>query len=204
MSLVVVVEGDTDIPVVSALAASTGWTVATWLDMAGKDRLDECVRDFNRAARSNPWFVLRDLDQDAECAPTFVKASGLRPSRFMVFRLAVRQVEAWLLADAAALASFLHVPERRLPRDPDAEEDPTRTLVQLARRSTRRSIHRGMVPRAGFSAQVGPEYEAMLIEFATNHWSLERACARSPSLARARRALRELAGRWAEHARGTH
>lgn len=156
MSLVVVVEGDTDIPVVSALAASTGWSVASWLDTAGKGRLDGCLREFNRAARGSPWFVLRDLDQDAECAPAFVARSGLQPSRFMVFQLAVRQVEAWLMADAAALASFLHVPERRVPLAPDAEDDPTRTLVQLARRSTRRSILRGMVPRAGFSAQVGP------------------------------------------------
>ncbi len=202
MSLVVVVEGDTDIPVASALVASAGWGVASWLDMAGKSALDASLPGFNRAARGSPWLVLRDLDTDASCAPGFLAVSRFKASEWMAFRVAVREVEAWLLADAKALASFLHVPEHRIPADPDAEEDPTRTLVNLARRSKRLSIRRAMVPKAGASAQVGAEYEATIIRFAANHWNLDRACERSPSLARSRRALRDLARRWKRHVKG--
>jgi len=197
MTLMAVVEGDTDIPVVAALAKSAGLPlIGAPIDMGGKTQLDLRLDGFNQAARGSPWFVLRDLDQDAQCAPKYLRKIGFRPSTWMAFRIAVREVEAWLMADAQGLATFLHVPERRVPADPDAEADPTRTLVNLARGSTRQSIRKAIVPKPGGSAQVGPLYEATIIEFAASHWSLDRACERSPSLERTRRALERLARRW--------
>jgi len=118
----------------------------------------------------------------------------------MVFRLAVREVEAWLLADAHALSRFLRIPEGRVPADPDAEKDPTLTLVNLARQSTSPRIRQAIVPARGDRVQVGKLYEATIIEFAENHWSLERASQRSRSLARARTALEALAKRWGRYA----
>lgn len=204
MSLMAVVEGDTDIPVVRALARSVGLELAgDPLDMAGKGKLDQRLDGFNNAAQGSPWLVLRDLDNDAPCAPTFVRSKGFVPSTWMVFSLAVREVEAWLLADAKGLSTFLHIPQTRIPTDPDAEQDPTVTLVNLARGSRRSAIRNGMVPQPNAAAQVGPRYEALIIEFATTTWSLDRACLRSPSLVRTREALRRLAERWARQVAGT-
>jgi hypothetical protein len=146
---------------------------------------------------------LRDLDRDADCAGEFLKQKGLAPSEWMSFRLAVREVESWLLADASGLSNYLHVPLGRFPSNPDAEADPTVTLVNLARHSVRSWIRKAFVPPSGGHAQVGPLYEASIIAFASSHWSLNRACRRSDSLRRARAAMRELADRWRRRTGGT-
>lgn len=199
MSLQCVFEGDTDIPVVEKLAADAGLEIANYLDMGGKSQLDKRLNGFAQAAKGGPWFVLRDLDRDAPCAPGLLRKQRVQPAEWMSYRIAVREVEAWLLADSSAMASFLHVSESLIPADPDAEKDPTLTLVNLARRSKRREIKKQLVPAEGSAAQVGPLYEAAIIEFGTLHWDLARACRKSPSLARAPTAMRELAHRWFKH-----
>ena len=196
MSLMVVVEGDTDIPVVEKLAADAGLSVTQVLDMGGKSQLDAHIQGYNQAAQGSPWLVLRDMDHDAACAPELVRSLCPVASPWMAMRIAVREVESWLLADVQAMAGFLGLSEALFPLNPDAEGDPTVTLVNLARRSPRAAIRKRLVPKPGASAQVGPLYEATLIEFGAKHWSLERASRRSNSLKRARRALRELGRRW--------
>ena len=202
MSLVIVVEGDTDLPVVRKLASDAGLPISAEIDCQGKGKLDRDLPGYNSAARGSPWFVLRDLDQDAPCAPTFLAGTAVRASPWMCFRLAVREVESWLLADTRAMARFLRVDEHRLPRDPDSEPDPTRTLVNLARQSRSPGIRKALVPRPGTSTVVGPLYEAKLIEFGHRHWRLEQAVTRSRSLEKSRDALRALAKRWNHHQTG--
>jgi len=108
-------------------------------------------------------------------------------------------MEAWLLADSGAIARFLKVPRSAVPANPDAEADPTRTIVRLARRSTSLKVRKALAPKPGISAQVGPLYETKIIEFAREHWGLDRACERSRSLAKARARLGELAAKWQEY-----
>jgi hypothetical protein len=202
MSLIVVVEGRTDEPVVRKLAADAGLEVADVLPMRGKGRLDQRLGDFNTAAVGSPWFVLRDLDHDAACAPTYLEGLQLQVTQWMVFRLAVRELESWLLADRDGIAEYLGVALAKVPERPDELDDPKQTLVNLARTSKKKSVTKAFVPRAGDSTVVGPLYEAEIIEFSSSHWSLQAACRRSPSLRRARRALRDMCGRWSRHIRG--
>lgn len=201
MSLIIVVEGDTDIPVAHALASDAGLEVTSTIDMAGKGNLDDRLSSFNDAAKGSPWLVLRDLDDDARCAGGFIRARAFVASVWMRFRLAVHEIESWLLADVEALARFLRVDARHFPREPDRERDPTQTLVNLARQSPRTEIRKSFVPPAGGNTPVGPLYEAKIIEFASRHWNLDRACQRSPSLKRARASLRDLASAWEAHVR---
>jgi hypothetical protein len=203
MSLSLVVEGDTDLPVARRLAADAGLPVSLELDQGGKDALDAALPGFANAAKGSPWFVLRDLDRDADCPVGFLRTRKVPSATWLCFRLAVRSAEAWMLADHEGLAPFLGVAASRLPQDPDAIDSPKRHLVDLAQRGKSR-VRKGMVPRPGGSRPTGPLYESLLIEFGTHHWELERAAARSESLRRARAALRALGERWRAFERGGH
>jgi hypothetical protein len=202
MSLALVVEGDTDLPVARKLAADANLDVFTEMDAGGKHNLDAELDSYNGAAKGAPWFVLRDLDEDAPCAGSFLERIAFRPSTWMCLRLAVHELESWLLADHEGVAAFFKVTARDLPQNPDEEVDPTERLVNLCRKSRSRRVREGMVPRRGSTTTVGPLYEALIIEFGTEDWSLSRARHRSPSLRRAQQAIRGLGVRWNAHARG--
>lgn len=192
----IVVEGDTDLPFARKLARDAGFDDATEIDAQGKGEIDKYLDRYNDAAKGSPWLVLRDLDHDAGCAPEFLDDISFAASAWMCFRLVVRELESWVLADARGLARFLDVDEQWIPKNPDAVKDPTATLVEIARRARRGDIRRKLVPAAGAYTQVGPLYEATLIEFGEKHWSLARAVQRSESLLRARAATRALGARW--------
>lgn len=200
MSVIAVFEGDTDLPIVRKLADDADLSISLELDAAGKAHIDRELVGYNAAVRGNPWFVLRDLDRDADCAPKFLESIGFFPSEWMCFRLAVREAEAWLLAEEEAIAEYFRVRRDRVPANPDGELHPKRALVELARQSSSKAIRKAMVPRG--SAKVGPQYEATVIEFGMTTWNLVRACRRSPSLTRGRSALRALAARWQTKAGG--
>ena len=112
----------------------------------------------------------------------------------MCFRIAVREIEAWLLADRRALAEFLEVPLARVPAAPERVADPKRAMVGLAARSRSMDVRRDMVPRPGSGREVGEAYDARLIEFVQRRWRPEEAAKRSESLRRALACLRRPAG----------
>ena len=195
MTLSIAVEGDTDLPVARLLAADAGLEVALALACGGKDRLDIELPGYVNAAKGAPWLVLRDLDQDESCAPAYLTQRSVSASRWLCFRLAVREIESWLLADVEGLSRFMGVAPTRFPADPDALVSPKRHIVELARKG-RAEIRKGMVPLPGRSRPIGPLYESLVIEFGSRHWNLDRASVRSESLRRARAALRALGVAW--------
>jgi hypothetical protein len=203
MRLQAAAEGDTDVPIVRKLAADAGFEIhGNVIDCAGKSGVDRQLAGYNGSANGSPWLVLRDLDHDAGCAPAFLAACAFKPSRWMCFRIAVRELESWILADAEAFSAFYGVPLLALPEDPDGEADPTATIIRLVHKSRDAAVRRAVLPRPGSLVQVGPRYEDMLIEFGKEHWDLSRACNRSDSLWRARRALRQLSSAWSVHVGG--
>lgn len=158
----------------------------------GKQGLLRRLAGFNHAAQHTPWVVLADLDHDAECAPP-ARANWLpSPAPFMQFRIVVRAVEAWLLADREAAASYLGVPPVRIPVDPESLDDPKETLVAIARRSRRREIREGLVPRPGSGRRVGPTYTSHMIAYAQSAWRPEVAEQSADSLRRFRLRLTAL------------
>jgi len=186
------VEGATDEAVVRRLVHEAGAEVDAIYGGNGKPHLLRRLRAYNNAARRFPWVAVVDLDNDESCAPPAARKWLPHPSARMVFAIAVRQVEAWLLADAESLASFLRVARSSVPRRPEDEEDAKRALVNLARHSRSRNIRADMVPRPYSGRAVGPAYVSRLIEFVGRAWCPDSAADRAASLMRTRRKLAEL------------
>src|SRR5258708_5107419 len=132
----------------------------------GKQALLQRIHAYNRAARFVPWLCLVDQNGAIRCPPRFVIDHMPDPSRLMLFRIAVRTIESWLLADRTRCASFLHVSADLVPHDPERLANPKLAMVNLARRSGDRHIVADMAPRDGSGASVGPAYASRLQEFA--------------------------------------
>ena len=189
------VEGIVDEAVLRCLVQYVGAKPGTVHGKNGKTHLRQRLNGYNQAARFSPWVVLVDLDQEAECAPPLRTAWLPDPAPHMCFRVAVREVEAWLLADRERLSTFLSIAASRVPREPEAEPDPKRTVVDLARQARRREIREDMVPRPGSGRTVGPAYASRLIEFVshpTAGWRPNVAAKHSDSLRRCLACLRKL------------
>jgi len=190
-----VVEGPGDEAIARRLATETGFLLGSVFVKRGKSNLDPKLPAYAAAARHGAWLVLRDLDHDADCAPTLIETLLATRPPTLLLRVPVRSVEAWLLADPEGLAKALSVPIGAVPRNPETLERPKRSLVDLARRSRNRQVRRDMIPPKRHSTEVGPGYTARLIEIATEHWNPVRASERSDSLARCLAALRQLSRR---------
>ena len=186
------VEGIVDEAVVRTVIAHAGATTGDVYGKQGKAFLRQRIAGYNNAARRSPWIVLIDLDREEECAPPLRNAWLVQPAPHLCFRVAVREVEAWLMADREHLAAFLRVPRNKIPASPEGLDDPKTAMVTLARSSKRLAIRKDMTPREGSGRQVGPAYSSRLIEFASSSWRPDVAAERSDSLQRAIDCLRRL------------
>lgn len=138
--------------------------------------------------------VLVDLDLD-QCAPDLVSQHLPAPSNGMRFRVAVRAIESWLLADSERLAEYFGIRRDLIPDDPDDEQDPKQTVLFLAGRSRRQDIRRDLLPTQGSTARVGKAYNSRLTEFVQHAevpWRPAVAATRSRSLNRCLMRLRSL------------
>lgn len=186
------VEGVLDEAVLRHLLAQIGrpFLVEACYGKRGKDYLRQNVARFNYAAAHKPFILLTDLDEE-DCPPGLVKRwlpQGQHGN--LVLRIAVREVEAWLLADRDQLAGFLGIADTEIPQWPDRQLDPKALVVRLARRSRKRDIREDLVPAHESSSKVGKNYVGRLIHFVRNIWRVDAATrGRSPSLDRAMMAL---------------
>ncbi len=175
--------------------AFVGAEVANMYPANGKEQLDLSLPGYNEAAKHSPWCALRDLDEDASC-PAELKVRLLpEPAPAMCFRVAVRGVETWLLADRERMANFLSVSRANVPASPEDLSDPKEALVSLARRSNKSVVRDGLVPRSGSGRSVGGGYAALMIEYVRSKWRPEVAVESSDSLRRCISCLRNLTGR---------
>ena len=151
----------------------------------GYTYLQQKAMEFNRSASGTAIFMLTDLDSAQNCPPRLIQSwikGALNPQFF--FRVAVMEVESWVMADRIGFAAFLSVPWHRIPSPTDSILNPKEFLLSLARRSKKKTIREALVPAQGTTLNVGNEYNTLLSEFVREHWNLERAATASPSLKR--------------------
>jgi hypothetical protein len=132
------------------------------------------INGFNQASSGIPFFVLTDLDSYP--CPVQLKNEWMQesPKPNFIFRIAVREVEAWLLADIKNLSKFINVSATNFPTNPEQEIDPKRCLINLARRSRKREIREDIVP-INDNASIGPNYNGRLMDFVFKHWDINLA-----------------------------
>ncbi len=181
------VEGPSDEPVLRRIIEERGGVVHRVQVQGGKPNLRRALPGYNAAAKRDPWLVLVDLDDDRPCAGELVADWLPTPSKNMRFRVVVRQIEAWLLADAERFAQYFAVKRSAIPVNPDLILDAKEKLLAIVATSRRLALRQDMMPRPGSGRRVGPAYTSRLIEFASDAsrgWRLESAVEHSMSLAK--------------------
>jgi hypothetical protein len=163
------------------------------LRRGGYGYLRSKVASFCQMARREPLLLITDLDRHC-CAASLVDEWMRRTPRTagLLFRVAVREVESWLLADHDAMRTLLGRSASSLPDLPDMLADPKRALLNLAR-SARREVRTDLCAETGAIAAQGLGYNRRLTDFVRRDWNPMRASSRSDSLRRARQRLREFA-----------
>lgn len=172
------------------------YAVGACYTQAGFGYLRKSIRGFNNAAKGCPFLVLTDLDSTG-CAPELMQE--WLPDEIhknLLFRVAVRSVEAWLLGHREGIAGFLGVSASAISESPDDLPNPKAALIELARRSRKSGVAEDLVPRAGMTSVQGPNYNGRLISFVAKGWRPELAMKNSPSLARTLRALGAFEPHW--------
>jgi len=178
--------------------ADREYFVGTAYGHTGYGYLRSTIRGWNAAARGRPFIVLTDLDRYPCPQALILDWLKIPINPNLVLRVAVREIEAWLLADRENFARFLSIPQALVPGAPDTLADPKVALVGLARRSRLRDIRESIVPRLGSTAQQGPDYNGCLARFVNLKWDINHATARSPSLAKAVRKFQSFEPTWPE------
>lgn len=167
--------------------------VAARIRKGGNQHLRAKLPSLARTATVYPVILLTDLDS-AECAPSLINdwCQGLNMPERMFLRVAVREVESWLLADRSGFSRFSRIPISQIPRNPDDIDDPKRTLMTLVRRHSARDIKADILPQPRSSATVGLGYNQVLSHFVRETWSPNRASENSDSLHRMCECVRRL------------
>ena len=160
----------------------------------GNGKIKRQINAYNMAAKHGYYFIITDLDDDFNCAPSLIRDwfPG-QLNKQLLFRVAVHEIESWLLADRENFASFFSVSHDLVPVKPDNESDPKSTVIALARKSRKREIRESIIPVDDY-ASIGPGYNIQFQFFIQNKWNIDSARKNSPSLDKAIIMLGKIAG----------
>jgi hypothetical protein len=160
------------------------------LGRKGNGYLKTKMGSWRQMARHQVMLVLTDLDR-ANCLIEFRNQwlTSAAPAN-LLFSIAVREVEAWILADHTAMRKLIGE-KGTLPATPDEVADPKRCLLMLAK-SAPKQIRDDLLKTIDGPLMPGLGYNARLTVWINSEWSPQRAAERSPSLERTRSRLFEV------------
>lgn len=188
------VEGPLDEAVASRILRAAKHELQYCWGKHGVAFVRENVARYASSAHGTPLLVLVDhVDTGLGCPPQVVTSWLPRRRTGLIFRVVVREIESWLMADRKNLAEFLRVPIGWIPLRPEDEDDPKKRLIAIARRSRSITIREKIAPRPDSTAQVGPLYLSEMQTFVQNLWNPRNVGERiAPSLTRCLERLCEL------------
>lgn len=177
------VEGRLDEAAANRLITAAGHTPGTCYGKKGFPYIQDKVRGFNQAAINTIYLVLVDfMDTKLNCPAEVVAKWVPHRQPHLLFRLVVRELESWLLADKDNLANFLKVSPSKFPTSPEQLPDPKLTLVNLARSSRSKAIREALVPEPDSTASEGKLYTSEMNRFIEEHWDIAEARKNAESL----------------------
>jgi hypothetical protein len=158
----------------------------------GNSILRSSVDKFKRAAELGQYFVvLTDLDSE-NCPYELLQKWGVVPfPKKLLFRVAVRETEAWLLGDRHNFAQLLGIKPALIAPYPEQLADPKEALLELARKGHKK-VQRELLPEKGAFGKTGPGYNDTLCAFVENNWDYQTASENAPSLQRLLNRIRQL------------
>lgn len=186
LDIALVVEDVLSLSVMEKVMAYTerGYAVIRPLNEGGIDKIRMSLTKYRNASRVLAHVVLVDLDK-APCAAFMREQWGMATlPDAMLFRVAVREVEAWVLADRSGFASFAGIPTSKVSQAPETLADPKQALINLVRQSRNRRLVTELVPEQGTSMSKGPLYNERLGQFVREKWDVAAALQAAPSLKR--------------------
>jgi len=171
------------------LVADAGLTVTLRLRRGGSGYLQSKIESFIQISNHCPLLLVTDLDS-LTCAPRLRAQwmNGRAIPRNLLFRVAVREVEAWLMADHEAFGSLVG---KAVNFDVEGLADPKAKLLSLAK-GAKREVREDLVATQGSIASQGVGYNVRLSSYVRNLWSPSRAASNSESLRRAIARINEI------------
>jgi hypothetical protein len=146
--------------------------------------LKKNVNAFCNLAKGCPVLLLTDLDKYA-CPLELITdwTAHPLPQNFML-RIAVREVESWLLGDRNGFSNFLRLKKSLQITNPENLIDPKEELLKNALKSPLRRIRDALVWRDKRTGKVhqGPDYNGTLGAFVTKQWDVTTASKQCHSL----------------------
>ena len=146
---------------------NAGLNISATMGRRGFSYVQQRIGEIRRSSSALRFLIFLDGDElGGTCPSDAIEqwfAARLPPNIHV--RFAFHEVESWLLADRRNIASFLQLPLSEVPAIDDARRDTKELLVQLAQKSRSRALVQDLVPGRGFTAAVGPAYNARLSEF---------------------------------------
>jgi hypothetical protein len=164
------------------------------LRKGGSGYLRSRMESWRQMAQRHMVVILTDLDQLA--CPLTLRKDWLGkepPPDNLLLRIAVREVESWVLADHEAVRVLIGR-KGTLPPEPDGLPHPKQHLLNLAKTAPR-AVRDDLLKETGAISSQGLGYNNRLSAWVRSDWSPERAAQRSPSLRRTRDRLSQLTSR---------
>ena len=168
-------------------------TITQEINAHGFGKIKRDILKYNNAAKNKPFLIITDLDKK-ECAISLIDDwfSNTKKESELIFRVAVKEIDAWILADKKGIAKALNISSDIIPSEPEKIDNPKELLMQLAKKSKCRKIREEFPPKDFFAHQ-GPLYNILLTDFVNNEWNLNEAKLHSRSLEKAYMAIKRFA-----------
>jgi hypothetical protein len=178
-----IVEGVLDEAMAARLIEAAGHTHGFCYGKKGSAYIKAKIAKYNQSATSIRYLVLVDFMDTRLPCPGHVSRIWI-PNRKpnLIFRVVVREIESWVMADSKNFAEFLHIAQSKVPQNPEQLSDPKQTLINLARSSRRKQIRESLVPETNSTAKIGKLYNSEISQFIANQWDLTKALRNAPSL----------------------